>query len=138
MRANSPYVPEPMVSERAKEWRRVVKDILSGTLRRESGATIKDEEYVAESQKFIPQPGDSKETVANKLAALRQAGRSIAEGTGRPIATYNYFSEQPPAGSGAAPNVVARPTPMQNGSGVLNTPAGSVKIERIKIGRAHV
>lgn len=85
LKANSPYVPESMIPEQAKEFRRVVKDIMTATLRRESGATIRDEEFVSEAQKFIPQPGDSSEVIKNKLAALRQAARSIAEGSGRPL-----------------------------------------------------
>lgn len=110
-RANSPYVPEGMVSDKAKEFRRITKDIMSSTLRRESGASIHNDEYVTEAQKFIPLPGDPPNVVANKIAALKQAGRSIAEGTGRSIDTYSSFAGGPPAGAGAAPTQGGMPPP---------------------------
>lgn len=109
--ANSPYVPEGVISEKAKEYRRVVKDILSATLRRESGASIADSEYVSEAQKFIPLATDPPEVAANKIAALKQAARSIAEGTGRPIGSYSFFGNAPAAGTPASQTGGAPPPP---------------------------
>lgn len=86
--ANSAYYPEAFVGPEAKEFRRIVKDITSATLRRESGASIAPSEYASEYQKFIPQPGDSEQIIRNKLQALRAAAKSIAEGSGRPL-THN-------------------------------------------------
>lgn len=111
MRANSPYAPEFTVSAKAKEFRRIVKDIMSATLRRESGASIADSEYASEAQKFIPQPGDTPEIVQNKLTALKQAARSIAEGTGRPVGSYSFFGDGPPAGATPLPSGGVPPPP---------------------------
>lgn len=93
--STSKYVPETRISPEAKEFRRIVKDIMTATLRRESGATIQDTEFVSEAQKFIPQPGDSPDVVRNKLRALRIAATSIAEATGRERKAYgNLFGER--------------------------------------------
>lgn len=83
---------ESVVSERAKEFRRVVKDIVTSTLRRESGASIASSEFQSEYEKFIPQPGDTDTILRNKLTALKKAARTIAEGSGRPLNTYGYLA----------------------------------------------
>jgi hypothetical protein len=88
-KANSPYFPETFVPDDAKEFRRVIKDIMTATLRRESGATILDAEFVSETQKFIPQPGDSPGEIERKLNALKLAARTIAEASGRDRGVYS-------------------------------------------------
>lgn len=109
--ANSKYVPEGIISDKAKEYRRVVKDILSATLRRESGASIADSEYISEAQKFIPLATDPPAVAANKIAALKQAARSIAEGTGRPTESYSFFGGVPAAGSAPSSAGTVPPPP---------------------------
>lgn len=109
--ANSKYVPESIISDKAKEYRRVVKDILSATLRRESGASIADSEYISEAQKFIPLATDPPAVAANKIAALKQAARSIAEGTGRPTESYSFFGGVPAAGSAPSSAGTVPPPP---------------------------
>lgn len=86
--ADSNFVPDSLVSNDAKQFRQIVKDILTATLRRESGASIASSEFVSENAKFIPQAGDDEKTIRQKLAALKIAARTIAEATGRPLQTY--------------------------------------------------
>lgn len=103
-KADSKFVPDSWVSERAKEFRGVVKDIITATLRRESGATIQPSEFDTEYAKFIPQAGDNDKEIRRKLTALKIAARSIAEGSGRPMATYkNLVGGDAPASGAAAP-----------------------------------
>lgn len=103
-KASSKFVPDSMVSERAKEFRGVVNDIITATLRRESGATIQPSEFDTEYAKFIPQAGDNDKEIRRKLTALKIAARSIAEGSGRPMANYkNLVGGDAPASGGVAP-----------------------------------
>lgn len=103
-KASSKFVPDSMVSERAKEFRGVVNDIITATLRRESGATIQPSEFDTEYAKFIPQAGDNDKEIRRKLTALKIAARSIAEGSGRPMANYkNLVGGDTPASGTVAP-----------------------------------
>ena len=103
-KASSKFVPDSMVSERAKEFRGVVNDIITATLRRESGATIQPSEFDTEYAKFIPQAGDNDKEIRRKLTALKIAARSIAEGSGRPMANYkNLVGGDAPASGTVAP-----------------------------------
>lgn len=94
-KANSKYYPEDNLGEKAKEFRRIIKNVMTATLRQESGATINDNEFVSEAQKFIPQPGDTPGVIQNKLKALRTAAQAMGEGTGRDKSAYpNLFGQQ--------------------------------------------
>lgn len=100
-KGNSPYVPDSMISAEGKEFRRLAKDIVSGILRRESGASIPANEYEPEYQKYIPLPGDSDAEIRAKLRALKIAAGSIAEGSGRPLDSFGdafkHTDEEPKA-----------------------------------------
>lgn len=103
-KASNKYVPDSWVSDRAKEFRGVVNDIITATLRRESGATIQPSEFDTEYAKFIPQAGDNDKEIRRKLTALKIAARSIAEGSGRPMANYkNLVGGDAPASGTVAP-----------------------------------
>jgi hypothetical protein len=93
--SRSDMYPESMVSERAKEFRRLEMAILTGTLRPASGATILPSEFVSERAKYIPQPNDTPAQIEAKLKALKEIAAAIAEGTGREKTLYpNLFPQQ--------------------------------------------
>lgn len=100
-KGDSAYVPDSFVSQETKQFRQIVKDILTATLRRESGASIAPSEFTSEYAKFIPQAGDDEKTIRQKLTALKIAARTIAEGSGRPLKTYgSVFDAAPEAPPG--------------------------------------
>lgn len=53
------------------------RDFINAALRRESGAAIADSEFANARQQYFPQPGDSKEVIAQKRANRELATRGI-------------------------------------------------------------
>lgn len=111
--ANSAYYPESQVSPKVKEFRRLAADISTALLRRESGASIGKHEFTTEDYKFIPLAGDTPEIVAKKMAALHNAARTFAEGTGRD--KYSYKNLWPSDGAAASPPPPSAPIKIDMG-----------------------
>ena len=105
MKMDSKFVPDSMLDDTTKAFRRVTKDIVTAILRRESGAAIPDSEYAPEFAKYIPQPGDSNDEIAAKIKALKLAARSIAAGSGRPMETFGYLSKEDEAATAKPPPI---------------------------------
>lgn len=57
-------------------------NFITGVLRPESGATIKDSEFAKEVEKYFPRPGDDDKTIALKKAAREQAIEGIKAAAG--------------------------------------------------------
>lgn len=68
-----PYAPERFKSEARKNYEAAKKDFVGAVLRKESGATISDDEFARESEKFFPLPGDTAENIAYKQLLRKQA-----------------------------------------------------------------
>lgn len=58
------------------------RNYLAAVLRRDTGATITDQEFRLYRPMFFPMPGDSDEVVAQKRQMREQAMRALAAGTG--------------------------------------------------------
>mgnify|MGYP003337619059 CR=1 FL=1 len=110
--------PEWMVTDEEKKFRRLMNDISTAILRKESGATIGVDEFKRELYKYIPLPNDSPEELARKMESLRISSRALAEGTGRAPTVYpNLFGRQP---APSAPVTATAP-----GGGQMALPAGT-------------
>lgn len=59
------------------------RDFVNATLRRESGAVISEQEFANANQQYFPQPGDTKELIAQKRQNRMEAIRGIGAGAGR-------------------------------------------------------
>jgi hypothetical protein len=103
----SPHVPDTQLDDNTKQFRRLATDIVTAILRPESGASINLGEYPQEYAKYIPQPGDSHKEIESKLRAIRIVGRSIAEGSGRPLdrfgGVFDGGAAKPAANTGNVP-----------------------------------
>lgn len=105
MKMDSKWVPDTMVPDNVKAFRRVTKDIVTAILRRESGAAIPDSEYAPEFAKYIPQPGDSHDEIAAKLKAIKLAARTIAAASGRSMDQFGYLSKDDAAAPDKPPPI---------------------------------
>lgn len=63
-------LPNIVKSEQEQRYQQAQENIINAILRRESGAVISDEEFANARQQYFPQPGDSPETVNQKLRNL--------------------------------------------------------------------
>lgn len=106
-------VPESLVPGAAKSFRQIEQNILTGTLRVASGATINPSEFVSERQKFIPTRGDSPALVKQKMVALKKVARAMAEGTGREMETYKNLNSYTDLDAAPAPTPKAGGAPIQ-------------------------
>jgi hypothetical protein len=79
--------PEFQQAEQAK------RDFINAILRRESGATIRDEEFQSANQQYFPQPGDTPQVLAQKAENRRIAIEGVARAAGP---NYSSPSITPP------------------------------------------
>jgi hypothetical protein len=68
-----PYAPERFKSSERKNYEAAQKDFIGAVLRKESGASISDEEFSREAEKFFPLPGDNQENIQFKQLLRKQA-----------------------------------------------------------------
>jgi hypothetical protein len=66
-------VPRFFKGENTKLFEQAKRNFITANLRKESGATIGDDEYAIEEAKYFPEPGDSKSVIAQKAKAREQA-----------------------------------------------------------------
>jgi hypothetical protein len=67
------YAPERFKSSERKNYEAAQKDFIGSVLRKESGASISDEEFNREAEKFFPLPGDTEENIRFKQLLRNQA-----------------------------------------------------------------
>src|SRR5262249_33942021 len=58
------------------------RDFINATMRRESGAQIKKDEFENANKQYFPMPGDDPETLKQKKANRMEAIKGIAAGAG--------------------------------------------------------
>ncbi|MCA6565609.1 MAG: hypothetical protein IM559_15755 [Pseudanabaena sp. M151S2SP2A07QC] len=76
-------LPNQMMGENYQKYDQAVRNFVNATLRRESGASISDQEFANARKQYIPQPGDKPEVLAQKAANRRQVFENFkAEGQG--------------------------------------------------------
>jgi len=71
-----------MRSPKGQRYRQAQENWITANLRKESGAAIPPEETEREIKKWFPQPGDSKEVIAQKTRSRKDAQRSMIKSAG--------------------------------------------------------
>lgn len=95
------------------------RDFVNAVLRRESGAAISASEFDNATKQYFPQPGDSKEKIAEKRKNRQDAIAGVAGGGGQhylPPFTFDQTGNMVPTGNprqGAAPTQAAQPQAAQ-------------------------
>lgn len=82
IKAKIPLVGNYLVSGDYQKFDQAQRDFINATLRRESGAVIADSEFANANKQYFPQPGDSKDVIAQKRRNRAEAIRGIAAGGG--------------------------------------------------------
>lgn len=103
-----------IVSEGYQKYDQAARDFINATLRRESGAAISESEFDNAYKQYLPRPGDSKETLAQKQRNRQATIASIAGGGGqayKPPFTFGQNGELIKTGNqqGVVPQQTARP-----------------------------
>lgn len=81
-KASIPVVGNYLVSDEFQRYDQARRDFINATLRRESGAVISDAEFDNANKQYFPQPGDSKEVIAQKEKNRRVAIEGISRAAG--------------------------------------------------------
>lgn len=69
----SSFFPEAMKSDNRKQLEQTQRNFISAVLRKESGASISDQEYDNAVKQYFPAPGDTSDVLALKSQARQQA-----------------------------------------------------------------
>lgn len=80
VKAGVPVIGNFLASKDFQLYRQAQEDWVRAKLRKESGATIRDEEMESEIRTYFPRPGDSPEVVKQKAQARRVAEQALALG----------------------------------------------------------
>lgn len=92
----SEKVPNFLRSESRQKFEQASRAFVNSILRRESGATLTDPEFLNKTKELIPQTGDKKAVIEQKARARAQAVRSTYDAGGQGITvtsdTGNNFS----------------------------------------------
>lgn len=91
------------------------RDFVNATLRRESGAVISEQEFANANQQYFPQPGDTKELLAQKRQNRMEAIKGIGAGAGpgyKPDLTIDASGELVP-NPGAQPKTAQPKGPVR-------------------------
>jgi hypothetical protein len=103
---NLPLLGNTLAGPRGQRFDQLSRDMVNAILRRESGATITDQEFKNAYQQYIPQPGDKPETVQLKMENIRTQLKAFADTANR---TPDVYGMQGNRGSTAAPQAVPAP-----------------------------
>lgn len=96
------------------------RDFISASLRLESGAAIGDAEFTRQNQIFFPQPGDSKEVIAQKARARARVIEGFRVGAGPGAEAIEERINAIPAGKKAVPGAAGAPgSPGAPGAGPI-------------------
>ena len=91
-----PLVGNMLIDPRRQALEQAQRDFINAVLRPESGATIQPHEFENARKQYFPQPGDSKDTIANKRRSRMEEIKGIVGGAGpayRPSATFDESGE---------------------------------------------
>lgn len=91
-----PGVMNTFKSKDVQSYQQAERNFINATLRRESGATINADERADARQQYIPQPGDTSETLAQKKANRDLIVQSFIKSSGKSYTPYN--AQQPSTG----------------------------------------
>lgn len=98
-----PGIGNRLVSNEFQQLDQAKRNFVNALLRRESGAAISSDEFDNANKQYFPQPGDSKETIAQKANNRKTSLDAMARSAG---STYKIQGAAPAAGTPAAPNVM--------------------------------
>lgn len=101
-----PLIGNYLVSQDTQSLDQAKRDFINAVLRRESGAVIADSEFSNAERQYFPQPGDSKETIAQKRVNRMEAIKGIAGAGGQryqPPFTFDESGEMVPNAAAGAP-----------------------------------
>jgi hypothetical protein len=104
-----PLAGNYLTSSDQKSYEQAKRTFINSQLRRESGATIQDAEFINADKQYFPQPGDDANTIAQKAATRRSAIEAMGREGGpsyRPQQTYDKHGKIAPY---AAPKSSVRP-----------------------------
>lgn len=122
------------MSKEFQEFRQAKDDFINAQLRRESGAAIGVDEYRKADRQYFPQPGDSKEVIAQKAKNRQLAVEGMIRGGGpsyTPSPTVNKPASQPaPAAPPATPAAPQAPQGVTEGATATNPQTGERVIFR--------
>ena len=86
------FMPNVFKSSDRQVFEQGARAFVNAVLRRESGATITDSEFLNKYKELIPQAGDRDEVIAQKALARNAAVQSIQE-AGNPATIYNQSGD---------------------------------------------
>lgn len=107
-----------MVSKEYQMGDQAKRDFVNATLRRESGAAISASEFENADKQYFPQPGDSREVLAQKAKNRRTAMEGIANAAAPSFRKEFFGTDKPGLGvglRGASQSAPARPAAPSNG-----------------------
>lgn len=78
----NPYIPNALKSQDRQTFEQAARAFVNATLRRESGATITDSEFLNKYRELIPAAGDGEKVLAQKAQARAAAVQTIKEAGG--------------------------------------------------------
>lgn len=119
-----PLVGNYLVSQDMQSLDQAKRDFVNAVLRRESGAAISSSEFDNAERQYFPQPGDTKETIAQKRRNRAEAIKGVAGGGGpsyRPPFTFDESGgmvPNGPAGSEPPSPVAASPAAQRLAGGL--------------------
>lgn len=95
-KAGVPVVGNFLVSPEYQKGDQAERNFINAQLRRESGAAIAESEFENARKQYIPQPGDSKEVLAQKRAARAMAVRNMQLSAGNTLLPPGVIQQSSP------------------------------------------
>jgi hypothetical protein len=93
-----------------QQFAQAARDFINASLRRESGAVISPVEFDNARQQYLPMPGDTEATLAQKAANRQRQIEGIRAASG-PFATPTTTTTPPPPAPATADGFDLAPTP---------------------------
>lgn len=94
-----PFAGNYLTTPERKSYEQAKRTFINSQLRRESGATIQDAEFLNADKQYFPQPGDDANTIAQKAAIRRNAIEAMGREGGpsyRPQQTFDKHGKIAP------------------------------------------
>lgn len=137
--ASIPVAGNFMVSEAFQRFDQAQRDFINAVLRRESGAVISDAEFANARKQYFPEPGDTKERLAQKRQNRIQALKGISGAAG-PKWTPNFSIDASGnvAEAQAAPQSAPQAAPPQQPQGQPRRVASKQEYDALPSGTQYV